>query len=70
MTTERALTAVAPHGLDDLFDLRVRHNPARAAVEQFLARHTGKLWLEQWPLLSVVGVKHCDNIANLWRKLR
>ena len=50
------LTVVAPHGLDDLFGLRVRHNPTRATVEQFMARHTRKGWLEQWPRLRVVGV--------------
>lgn len=57
LTADHTLTVVAPHGLDDLFGLRVRHNPARATVEQFMARHTGKRWLEQWPRLrlSVVG---------------
>jgi hypothetical protein len=49
----RPLAEVAPHGLDDLFGLPVRHNPARATVEQFMARHTGKRWLKQWPRLSV-----------------
>lgn len=44
-----------PQGLDDLFDLRVRHTPARAIVEQFMARHTRNRWLEQWPRMSVVG---------------
>ena len=47
---------VAPHGLDDLFGLHVRYNPARTTVEQFMARHTRKRWLEQWSRLSVVGV--------------
>jgi hypothetical protein len=42
--------------LDDLFDLRVRHNPARATVEQLMARHTRKRWLEHWPLLRVVSL--------------
>ena len=51
----RPLAEVAPHGLDDLFGLRVRHNPARATVEQFMARHTSNRWLEQWPRLNVVG---------------
>ncbi len=54
MTANHALTVVAPHGLDNLFGLRVRHNPARATVERFMARHTGKRWLEQWPRLTVV----------------
>lgn len=50
LTTDHALTVVAPHGL------RVRHNPARATVEQFMARHTCKHLLEQWPRLCVVGL--------------
>ena len=56
MTADHALTEAAQHGLDDLFGLRVRHNPASATVGQFMARHTRKRWLEQWPRLSVVGV--------------
>lgn len=50
----RPLAEACPHGLDDLFGLRVRHNPTRAAVEQLMARHTCKRWLEQWPLLNMV----------------
>lgn len=44
-----------PHGLDNLFGLRVRQNPACATVEKFMARHTRKRWLEHWSRLSVVG---------------
>ena len=54
MTADQALTVVALHGLDDLFGLRVRHKPARATVEQFMALHTYRRWLEQWLRLSVV----------------
>ncbi len=43
LTADHALTVVAPHGLDDLFGLRVRH--------------TGKRWLEQWLRLSVVVLR-------------
>lgn len=56
LTADHALTVVAPHGLDDLFGLSVRHYPARATVEQFMARHTCKRWLGQWLRLSAVGV--------------
>ena len=54
--TNQALAVVAPHGLDDLFGLRVRHNPARATVEPFMERHTRKRWLVQLPRLNVVGL--------------
>ena len=55
MTADHAQAVMAPHGLDDLSGLRERYNPARSTVEQSMACHTRKLWLEQWPRLSVVG---------------
>jgi hypothetical protein len=48
------LHVIAPYGLDDLFQLIVRHNPARVTVEQFHARVRDKRWLERWPRLRVV----------------
>lgn len=32
VTADHALALVAQHGLDDLFGLRVQHNPARAGT--------------------------------------
>jgi len=46
---------IAPHGLDDLFNLRVRHNAARASAEDFVARHTSKRWKRRWPDLLIVN---------------
>ncbi|WP_412103203.1 nucleotidyltransferase family protein [Polaromonas sp. SM01] len=44
-----AIRVVAPHGLDDLFNLRVRHNPLRASVETYRQRVSAKRFKERWP---------------------
>lgn len=53
LTADHTLHVLAPHGLDDLFALRVRHNPTRATAAHFTARHTHKGWLQHWPRLTV-----------------
>lgn len=53
LNRDGSLGIVAPHGLDDLFHLRVRHNPARASAETYRQRVQGKRFGEQWPLLSI-----------------
>ena len=45
---------IAPHGLEDLFTLKVRHNPARATVEEFSERILRKRFRERWPHLAIV----------------
>lgn len=40
---------VSPHGLDDLFGLRVRHNPARASGATYRQRLQSKRFGERWP---------------------
>jgi hypothetical protein len=45
---------VAPHGLDDLFALRVRHNPARASLTTYRERVRTKRFEERWPKLSIL----------------
>ncbi|MDQ0570311.1 hypothetical protein QFZ42_002145 [Variovorax paradoxus] len=44
---------VAPHGLGDLFELRVRHNPLRATAATYLQRVESKRFGERWPRLSI-----------------
>lgn len=44
---------VAPHGLNDLFELRVRHNPARASAATYRQRVQSKRFAERWPRLSI-----------------
>lgn len=48
-----AIGIVAPHGLEDLFGLRVRHNPLRASVQTYRERVASKHWGERWPLLRM-----------------
>ena len=50
-----ALTVIAPHGLDDLFSMTVRHNPARASVANYQARIAQKRYRERWPDVNIVG---------------
>lgn len=42
-----SLGVVAPHGLDDLFDMKVRHNPAWASVDVYLQRCRQKCYAER-----------------------
>lgn len=53
LNEDESLGVVAPHGLDDLFALRVRHNPLRASVATYRQRVAAKRFGERWPRLSV-----------------
>ena len=48
-----SIGVVAPHGLDDLFGLLVRHNPLRASTATYRRRVQSKQFGERWPLLSI-----------------
>ncbi len=48
------LHLIAPLGLADLFELRLRHNPARASLASFRQRLVEKRWTARWPLLQVL----------------
>ena len=45
---------IAPHGLHDLFDGVIRHNPARASVANFLHRLEQKRYQERWPEVRII----------------
>lgn len=47
------LQVIAPHGLDDLFDMRVRRNPVRVSLETYRARVVQKRYVERWPRVQV-----------------
>lgn len=51
---EENIKVIAPYGLDDLFNLIIRHNPARASYEEFINRQKSKRWKEQWPALQII----------------
>lgn len=45
---------VAPHGLDDLFSMTIRRNPARVSPETFRQRVIQKCYQERWPRVTVI----------------
>jgi hypothetical protein len=53
LNEDESLGVVAPHGLDDLFELRVRHNPLRASAATYRQRVEAKRFGERWPRLLV-----------------
>jgi len=48
---------IAPHGLEDLFALRVRHNPARADIDTYRRRVTSKRFAQRWPQLVIASLQ-------------
>lgn len=48
------LHIIAPHGLDDLFALRIRHNPTRVGIATYQQRLILKRYQERWPLVQVI----------------
>jgi len=54
LEADDALTVIAPHGLQDLFDGVVRRNPARVSVETYRQRVAQKRYTERWPKVRVV----------------
>lgn len=48
------LHIIAPHGLDDLFDMVVRHNPMRATSDMYRARVAKKRYAEHWSRVRVM----------------
>ena len=48
-----SLIVIAPLGLDDLFDMVVRHNERRASVAQYRKRLAEKGVKEKWPLVTI-----------------
>ena len=54
LSDDDELEVIAPFGLDDLFNLVFRRNPARVTQEQFLDRLQEKRITELWPKVRVV----------------
>lgn len=53
LSADDTIEVIAPHGLEDLFHLRVRHNPIRASAAMFTERVRSKRFVERWPQLSI-----------------
>jgi len=54
LTASGSIGIIAPHGLEDLFTLRVRRNPARVSVETYRHRAEQKQYVKRWPRVTVV----------------
>ena len=54
LEADESLTVIAPHGLDDLFSVVVRRNPARVSIETYRQRVAHKRYAERWPKVSIV----------------
>jgi hypothetical protein len=48
------LHVIAPHGLDDLFAMVVRRNPARVSLETYRERVASKRYAQRWPRVTVI----------------
>lgn len=48
------IQVIAPHGLQDLFDIVVRRNPARVSVATYRQRTASKRHAERWPQVRII----------------
>ncbi|MDO8042021.1 nucleotidyltransferase family protein [Janthinobacterium sp. SUN137] len=46
---------IAPHGLDDLFDMVVRRNPARISLDGYAQRLASKDYAARWPRVTIIA---------------
>jgi hypothetical protein len=53
LRADDAIEVIAPHGLEDLFGLKIRHNPSRASAAVFTERVATKRFTERWPMVSL-----------------
>jgi uncharacterized protein len=51
---DNTIKVIAPHGLDDLFAVVVRRNPARVSVETYRERVAQKRYALRWPMVKIV----------------
>nr|WP_322094283.1 nucleotidyltransferase family protein [Paraburkholderia bannensis] len=49
-----SIDVIAPYGLDDLFAMVVRRNPARISVETYRKRIEQKQYQRRWPRVTIV----------------
>ncbi|VVD96770.1 hypothetical protein PHO31112_01913 [Pandoraea horticolens] len=51
-----AIDVIAPHGLDDLFGMIVRRNPARVTETVYRERLAQKRYRDRWPGVTIIDV--------------
>jgi hypothetical protein len=49
-----SIAIIAPYGIDDLFEMRVRRSPLFKDKGYFYTRVQNKKWLELWPQLKLI----------------
>lgn len=54
LQADDSIAVIAPHGLEDLFSLVVRRNPARVSVETYRQRVLQKRYVERWAKVRVM----------------
>ncbi|WP_255755331.1 nucleotidyltransferase family protein [Massilia sp. erpn] len=54
LDSSAALNIIAPHGLEDLFSMTIRRNPARVSLETYRERIEQKQYLKRWPQATVI----------------
>jgi uncharacterized protein len=54
LTEDSEIQVIAPYGLNDLFSITVRRNPARVSIETYRRRAEEKRYAERWPRVTVV----------------
>lgn len=54
LTEDSSIEVIAPYGLNDLFSIVVRRNPARVSIETYRRRLAEKRYAERWPKVTVV----------------
>jgi hypothetical protein len=55
LRSDDTIEIIAPHGLDDLFNCVVRHNPTRASSDTYRMRIMQKRYDLRWPQVKVVN---------------
>ena len=55
LNTDDSVGVIAPLGLDDLFEMVIRRNPARVSLETYRKRIADKRWTERWPKVRVLA---------------
>lgn len=54
LSSTRAVEVIAPHGLEDLFAMRVRRNPVRVSPATYAQRIEQKRYVDRWPRVTVM----------------
>ncbi|RQS32514.1 hypothetical protein DIE03_11715 [Burkholderia sp. Bp8992] len=54
LLNDGTIDVCAPYGLDDLFSMVVRRNPARVSMDTYLRRIRQKRYKDRWPRVTII----------------